>query len=271
MEGSGKLKMNLDQKLVVDNISKKFQLDSGEYFYAIKNISLTVEEGHFITILGPSGCGKTTLLKIVAGLIESSEGEIFLNGKKIEGPSIECGLVTQAYTLFPWLTAEKNIEFGLRLKKVEPKERKKIVDKLLDLIGLSEYKNFYPKSLSGGMKQRVAIARTLAVEPEILLMDEPFGALDTQTRSIMQENLLDIWEKTRKTVLFVTHDIEEAIFLSDVIYISTASPGTIKTKLDITLPKPRDFRIKTQKEFVDIKSKIIEIIRQEAIKAVDYR
>src|SRR5215212_10919374 len=176
-------------KLVVTNVSKHFPLADAKRFYAIKAISLAVPDQQFVTILGPSGCGKTTLLRIIAGLIEPSEGKILLNGDPVLGPSSQCGYVPQAYTLFPWLTVEQNIEFGLKLLHTVDAKRGEVVDDLLRLVGLSKCRDFYPKALSGGMKQRVAIARTLAVNPEILLMDEPFGALDTQTRGMMQENL----------------------------------------------------------------------------------
>jgi NitT/TauT family transport system ATP-binding protein len=255
--------MAVTDKLVMKHISKQYASADSEQFYAIKEISLTVPDQQFITILGPSGCGKTTLLKIAAGLIQPSEGEILLNGDPISGPSPKCGYVPQAYTLFPWLTVEENIEFGLRIKPTDRIKREEIVDELLKLIGLVRYRGFYPKALSGGMKQRVAIARTLAVDPEILLLDEPFGSLDTQTRAAMQEHLLAIWAKTKKTVLFVTHDVEEATFLSDVIYVSTARPGMIKLKLEISLPRPRNFRLKQSVEFLNMKNRITDILREE--------
>jgi NitT/TauT family transport system ATP-binding protein len=257
--------MTAKDKLVVTDVSKHFPSSEGEPFYAVRDLSLRVSDQEFVAILGPSGCGKTTLLKIVAGLIQPSEGEVLLNGDPITGPSPKCGYVPQAYTLFPWLTVDQNIEFGLRLTPKNQSNRSEIVDPLLKLIGLSKYRSFYPKALSGGMKQRVAIARTLAVNPEILLMDEPFGALDSQARATMQENLLDIWAKTKKTVLFVTHDVEEAVFLSDVIYVSTARPGTIKTKLEIHLPRPRDYHLKQSLEFLNIKNRIMDILRAESL------
>jgi len=261
--------MVLKEKLVVENISKQFNLRSGEILNVIQDVSFSVSDGQFMTLLGPSGCGKSTLLRIIDGLIKPTKGKVYLNDKEIISPTKDCGMVFQAYTLFPWLTVQRNVEFGLKYQNVSPDEKKRTADKFIDLVGLSEYRDFFPKSLSGGMQQRVAIARTLAANPEILLMDEPFGALDTQTRAIMQENLLDIWEKTKKTILFVTHDIEEAIYLADTIFICTARPARIKTQIDISISRPRDFHMKTSVPFTEIKSKIIDIIRDEALKALE--
>ncbi|MBZ4654502.1 MAG: ABC-type nitrate/sulfonate/bicarbonate transport system, ATPase component, partial [Peptococcaceae bacterium] len=199
-------------KLSIQNVSKVFGQGANRVT-ALEKTSFDVKAGEFVTILGPSGCGKSTILRIVAGLTETSSGQALLDGKEIKAPGADRGMVFQSYTLFPWLTVQKNIEFGLELKGIPKAEREKTALHQLELIGLKGFENAYPQNLSGGMKQRVAIARALANNPEILLMDEPFGALDAQTRSIMQENLLNAWQETQKTILFVTHDVEEAIFL----------------------------------------------------------
>ena len=255
--------MAANEKLVMKHVSKEFPSTHAETFYAVKDVSLSVLNQQFVTLVGPSGCGKTTLLKIAAGLSKPSEGQVLLNGDPVKGPSPKCGYLPQAYTLFPWLTVERNIEFGLQFMSTPRAEHSDIVDKLVTLIGLESYRKFYPTSLSGGMKQRVAIARTLAVDPEILLLDEPFGALDTQTRAAMQEHLLAIWAKMKRTVLFVTHDVEEAVFLSDVIYVSTPRPARIKTKIDIPFDRPRDYTLKQKVKFLDVKNQVMNLLREE--------
>jgi ABC-type nitrate/sulfonate/bicarbonate transport system ATPase subunit len=236
---------------------------------ALQETSFKVREGEFVTILGPSGCGKSTILRVVAGLVEPSSGEVLLDGRKITGPGPDRGMVFQSYSLFPWLTVRKNIEFGLELKHVDRKERETRAAHYLDLVGLSGFANAYPGSLSGGMRQRVAIARALANEPEILLMDEPFGALDAQTRTIMQEVLLKAWEDTHKTILFVTHDVEEAIFLGDSIYVMTARPGKIKEKIKVSLDRPRSYEVKDEGIFLRIKKQALHLIREESVKAAN--
>jgi len=260
-----------DIKLEVNNISKTYVSSKGESFRALKDVNLQVKDREFVALLGPSGCGKTTLLKLIAGLIEPSSGEILLDGKKIRGPGANRGMVFQKYSLFPWLNVWENIEFGLRLNGMPKEKRYELVEHYIRLIGLMGFENAYPRELSGGMQQRVAIARTMVTNPEILLMDEPFGALDTQTRSLMQELLLDVWEKDNKTVLFVTHDVEEAIFLADTIYVSTAQPGTIKAKIDVRIPRPRTFETKTSRRFLKLNKQLREMIREESIKAMQSR
>ncbi|SFR04295.1 ABC transporter ATP-binding protein [Desulfoscipio geothermicus] len=255
-------------KLVIKSVSKTFQTKKARVT-ALQETTFDVREGEFVTILGPSGCGKSTILRVVAGLVEPSSGQVLLDGREIKSPGADRGMVFQSYTLFPWLTVQKNIEFGLELKNVDKRARAEIAQHYLKLIGLSGFENVYPVNLSGGMKQRVAIARALANEPEILLMDEPFGALDAQTRTIMQELLLSIWEETKKTIMFVTHDVEEAIFLGDTIYIMTARPGRIKEKIRVGLPRPRDYAVKDAPEFLEIKRRILELIREESIKAAN--
>lgn len=242
--------------LEIRNIAKFYENKEGRVD-VIKNFSLTLHNREFAAIVGPSGCGKTTLLKTTAGLISPSEGEIVLDGKKIRGPGKERGMVSQSFTLFPWLTVEKNISFGLDLQKIDGKKKKEIVDHYLDITGLKEFANFLPKNLSGGMQQRVAIARTLANDPEILLMDEPFGSLDSQTRSKMQEFLTSLWERKHKTILFVTHDVEEAIFLADTVYVVTNRPMQIKTAYKIPFSRPRKHELKFSQDFFGLRNTIM--------------
>jgi len=221
--------------LTIERLNKTFAAPSGPVV-ALNNIRLQVERGQFITFIGPSGCGKSTLLKIVAGLDTSYEGKVELNGKAITGPSIEKGFIFQEPRLFPWLTVEKNIAANLSLGNAEVRRR---VDELIELVRLKGFEKAYPKELSGGMAQRVAIARALLRKPEILLLDEPFGALDAFTRSHMQEALLDIWQKSRTTMLFVTHDLDEAVFLGEKVVIMNPRPGHIRNVIGIDLPYPR--------------------------------
>lgn len=254
--------------LTVDNVSRVFPaVRGGEPVRALEPTRLTVAENDFITILGPSGCGKSTLLRIVAGLDRPTTGQVFLKGKQIKGPGADRGMVFQSYTLFPWLTVADNIAYGLREKGVSRSERKDVVASYIDKVGLRGFEQHYPKQLSGGMQQRTAIARALANDPAILLLDEPFGALDNQTRSLMQELLLGIWERERKTVLFVTHDIEEAIFLASRVIVMTARPGRIKADIAVDLPHPRHYTMKTSAAFSNLKAQLTEEIRVEAMRA----
>jgi len=247
--------------LSISHLKKVFTKGKGEEkLLAIKEFSLDVEEGEFICLLGPSGCGKTTLLRIVAGLDFQTEGNILINGNKIAGPGSDRGMVFQEFGLFPWRTSRKNIEFGLELRKVPAKERQAISQKYIDLVGLKGFENAHPYELSGGMKQRVGIARALANDPAVLLMDEPFGALDAQTRNLMQKELLRIWSETRKTVLFVTHSVDEACFLADRIVVMTARPGTIKEIFPIHWARPRD---RASVEFAALRKKILAELERE--------
>jgi len=224
---------------------------------ALQRTSLEVADNDFVTILGPSVCGKSTLLRIVAGLDFQTTGEVLVDGAAVRGPGADRGMVFQSYTLFPWLTVRQNICFGLREKGL-PEARQ---------VGLRGFEQHFPKQLSGGMQQRTAIARALANDPKILLMDEPFGALDNQTRVLMQELLLGIWEAERKTVMFVTHDIDEAIFMANRVAVFSARPGRIKTELAVDLPHPRHYRVKTSPEFMDLKARLTEEIRAESLAA----
>jgi ABC-type nitrate/sulfonate/bicarbonate transport system ATPase subunit len=234
---------------------------------ALEPTNLTIADNDFVTIVGPSGCGKSTLLRLVAGLDQPTTGRILLNGIAVSEPGPDRGMVFQSYTLFPWLTVADNIAFGLREKGVPGERRAAIVREWLARIDLAGFAQHYPKQLSGGMQQRTAIARALANDPAILLLDEPFGALDNQTRALMQELLLGIWERERKTVLFVTHDIEEAIFLASRVVVMTARPGRIKADVTIDLPHPRHYTIKTSPEFSALKARLTEEIRAEVVLA----
>lgn len=257
-------------KLVIDGVSRVFPaVHGGKPTCALEPTSLTIADNDFVTILGPSGCGKSTLLRMIAGLDTPSAGRILLDGRPVTGPGPDRGMVFQSYTLFPWLSVADNVTFGLREKGVAATERKAIVADWLSRVELSGFGGHYPKQLSGGMQQRTAIARALANDPAILLLDEPFGALDNQTRSLMQELLLGIWQRDRKTVLFVTHDIEEAIFLASRVVVMTARPGRIKGDVRVDLPYPRHYTIKTSREFSNLKAQLTEDIRAEAMRAAE--
>jgi ABC-type nitrate/sulfonate/bicarbonate transport system ATPase subunit len=230
---------------------------------ALQATSLEVAENDFITILGPSGCGKSTLLRIVAGLDTQTGGEVLLDGRRIEGPGADRGMVFQSYTLFPWLTVLDNVCFGLVERGLPRAQQLDIAHGFLAKVGLKGFDKHYPKQLSGGMQQRVAIARALANDPRMLLMDEPFGALDHQTRELMQELLLGIWEEQRKTVLFVTHDIDEAVFMGGRVLVMSARPGRIKLDRKVELPHPRHYSVKTTPAFAELKAELTEAVRVE--------
>ncbi len=219
-------------------------------------------DGEFVCVLGPSGCGKTTLLRIIAGLEEPTGGTILLNNKEITGPGSDRGMVFQEFGLFPWRTVRKNIEFGLEIRKVEKEERRKISDKYIDLVGLKGFENSHPYELSGGMKQRVGIARALANDPEILLMDEPFGALDAQTRNLMQKELLRIWSEMKKTVVFITHSVDEAVFVADRVVVMSARPGNIRYVFNVEWERPRD---RASVEFASLRKKILAELERETV------
>jgi NitT/TauT family transport system ATP-binding protein len=249
---------------LVDISKTYFNVSNKEEIKAVNNISFNVEDGDFVSIIGPSGCGKTTLLRIISGLEQPSTGKIFLRGKEIERPYGQVGLIFQEYALFPWRTVIDNIDFGLEIKKVPKKKRKEMARFYLNKFNLDGFENEYPKELSGGMKQRVAIARTLINDPELLLMDEPFGSLDSQTRNSMQEFLLKVWQETKKTILFVSHNIDETVFLSQKVFGLSARPGRIKLLLEIDLPYPRE---RTSQEFNLYRKKILDYLEQERIKS----
>jgi NitT/TauT family transport system ATP-binding protein len=258
------------EPLVVDGVSRTFPgVHGGAPTLALQPTNLTVAPNDFVTILGPSGCGKSTLLRIIAGLDRPTTGHVLINGRAVTGPGADRGMVFQSYTLFPWLTVAENIGYGLRERGVAEAERRDIVAAYIAKVGLRGFENHWPKQLSGGMQQRTAIARALANDPAILLLDEPFGALDNQTRALMQELLLGIWSQERKTVLFVTHDIEEAIFIASRCIVMTARPGRIKADVPIQLPYPRHYTLKTSPEFSALKAQLTEEIRAEAVLAAE--
>ena len=236
---------------------------------ALAETNLHVRSKEFVSLLGTSGCGKSTLLRMIGGLDHPSTGKIMFKKEEITHPSADIGMVFQSYTLFPWMTVEKNIAFGLNQRKDKTKaEIADIVDSYIDLVGLRGFEKLYPKSLSGGMKQRVAIARALANDPDVLLLDEPFGALDMQTRGVMQELLLNVWQKSPKTIIMVTHDIEEAVFLADRVVVMTSRPGTVKEVIDIDLERPRDYHVKNTEKFMEYKMRCSDIMREESMKLI---
>ena len=251
----------------IQAVSRIFEGHKGQRTQALLPVDFEVRDNDFVTILGPSGCGKSTLLRIVAGLDHATSGRVLLDGVPVEGPGADRGMVFQSYTLFPWLTIEQNIRFGLRERGMLESAQKERAAYFIAKVGLRGFEQHFPKQLSGGMQQRTAIARALANDPKILLMDEPFGALDNQTRVLMQELLLGIWEAERKTVLFVTHDIDEAIFMANRVAVFSARPGRIKTELAVDLPHPRHYTIKTSPEFMDLKARLTEEIRAESMAA----
>lgn len=263
-ENSKRTKIELDRLCQVYRINTGKKEKREEEFLAVEDFSLTVREGEFVAIVGPSGCGKSTLLDIVAGLSKPKSGSITISGKQVSGPALDRGFVMQGYALFPWRTVLKNVEFGLELKHVPKKVRDAIAKKYINLVGLEQFENRYPYELSGGMKQRVAIARALAYDPEVLLMDEPFAAVDAQTRETLQDELIKIVEKTNKTVIFVTHSIEEAVLLADRVVVMTCNPGRVREIIDINLPKPRNnASIHEAKNFEDIRHYIWSLLHSQ--------
>ncbi len=235
---------------------------------AVHGVTLDVKPGEFVSVVGPSGCGKSTLLNIVAGFLKPSAGEARVDGQPISGPGAERGVVFQQYSLFPWLKVRENVEFGLKMQGMGRAERESKARTLLGLTGLLSFENHYPDQLSGGMKQRVGIVRALATGPQVLLMDEPFGALDAQTRVVMQEILTNMWQQLRLSVLFITHDIEESIFLSDKVYVMTARPGRIKAEIPIPLPRPRTPEMTSSPTFMALHQQLKALIREESLAAM---
>ncbi|ACS86420.1 MULTISPECIES: ABC transporter ATP-binding protein [Musicola] len=255
-------------KLSIRQVERVFTSPKGERVQALQPIDYQVNENDFITILGPSGCGKSTLLRIIAGLDAPDRGEVWLDGRLVDGPGADRGMVFQSYTLFPWLTVRENICFGLQERGISKAQQQARSDYYIHQVGLRGFEHHYPRQLSGGMQQRTAIARALANDPKVLLMDEPFGALDNQTRVMMQELLLSVWEASRKTVLFVTHDIDEAIFMANRVAIFSARPGRIKDEVAVDFPWPRDYTLKTSPAFMALKARITEEIRSETLQAL---
>ena len=263
-----KLFLEKMEKIEVIQISKKFEKANSNLLglLVLDNISFQIEPKKFVSILGPSGCGKSTLLNIIAGFLKPTKGEVKFNGKLIKSPSPERTVVFQEYGLFYWKTVLGNVEFGLKAKGLAKDERKEIAQYYIDLVHLTGAENKYPNELSGGMKQRAAIARALAVNPECLLMDEPFGSLDSQTRNILQDEILEIWEKTGKTIVSITHNVDEAIYLSDRVIILGSRPTKVISDINIDLPRPRYPEIRLETKFREIYDKIWQILRQEVIK-----
>ncbi len=249
-------------KLKLDNVYKEYQGRNGKTV-ALNGVNLDIMENEFICVVGPSGCGKSTLLNIIAGLLEPTSGAAYLDGKKIEGTAVERGVVFQQYALFPWRTVINNVMFGLEMKKTPKEEARKIALKYIESVGLKGFEDAYPKELSGGMKQRVAIARAYAANPEVLLLDEPFGALDAQTRVQLQTELLNTWEQEKKTCFFITHDVDEAIILAQRVIIMSARPGRIKRIVNIDIPYPRTQETKSDPHFLELKAEIWNQVYQE--------
>ena len=241
-----------DGKIVVDGIDKRFRSESG-MVDALRDVNFAVEEGEFICIIGASGAGKTTLFRIIAGLEPASKGTVWLDGEPIDGPGMDRGMVFQEYGLFPWRTVMGNVTFGLEQRGLDSTARRDRAQEMIDLVGLDGFEDSYPKELSGGMKQRVGIARALAVDPEILLLDEPFGSVDARTRDRLHDELLDIWAETQQTVVFVTHDIDEAVKLADRIVVLDDDPGTVQSTVTVDVDRPRE---RTSHEFVECVARI---------------
>jgi NitT/TauT family transport system ATP-binding protein len=250
----------------VRGLGKIFRTRRGQVA-ALHGVDLDVAENEFVTIVGTSGCGKSTLLAIVAGLEEQTSGEVLVDGVPVRGPGRDRGVVFQSYTLFPWLTARANVEFALRGERLSAAERRERAAEQIALVGLEGFADAYPNQLSGGMRQRVAIARSLVYRPRILLMDEPFGALDALTRKVMQELLTGVWEQHRLTVIFVTHDVDEAVYISDRVLVMTNRPGRIKGEIGIDLPRPRSPELMSSTLFLEPKGRILDSIRAESIEA----
>ena len=236
-------------KLEINGLKKIFINNIRGNLLVLDGVNLKIASGEFVSIIGPSGCGKTTLIEIIAGLQQKTDGEILIDQLPIEKSPSNCAIVLQQYALFPWLTVQKNIEYGLKIRKIDKKERNNITQKYIGLVGLNSYKKYYPHELSGGMQQRVALARALANAPDILLLDEPFAALDAQTREDCQRELLRLWQQIGITIVFVTHDIGEAILLSDRVFVMSSNPGTIRTVIDIKLKRPRESSVRVEKTF----------------------
>ncbi|MDD3135154.1 MAG: ABC transporter ATP-binding protein [Methanoregula sp.] len=244
-------------QLTIDNLTKEFTTDAGEHIVALSDINLEIRDSEFICLLGPSGCGKTTLLRIIGGLDQPSSGQVILDNQVITRPNPRMAMIFQEYSLYPWRNVLDNTAFGLELNGMSREERYAVAKRYLDLVGLTEFSQSFPYELSGGMRQRVAVVRALAVEPAVLLMDEPFGALDAQTRNKLQHDLVDIWEKTKKTILFVTHSVDEAVFLADRIVVLSPRPGRICENIPIEQPRPRD---RTSVEFAQVRRHVLDLI-----------
>jgi NitT/TauT family transport system ATP-binding protein len=244
--------------VTISGLSKAFAKDDG-MITALKGVALEIRDKEFVCLVGPSGCGKTTLLRIIAGLETATAGSVSVDGREITGPDPKRGMVFQEYSLFPWRSVLDNVVFGLEMKGVKKQDRYRIAGEYLEMVGLSQFRSSYPFELSGGMRQRVAIARALANDPDVLLMDEPFGALDAQTRNRMQKELLSIWEQAKKTIVFVTHSVDEAVYLSDRIIVLSGRPGSVREIIDLPWPRPRD---RTSTEFAEVRRRVLLMINE---------
>ncbi|HLK83192.1 MAG TPA: ABC transporter ATP-binding protein [Xanthobacteraceae bacterium] len=260
--------MDNPAQIIIENVSHHYRPAVGREVLALESVSLQVREREFLALVGPSGCGKSTLLYLIGGFLPIDTGKIMVDGKPAAGPGPDRGIVFQNFALFPWKTVRKNVLYGLERQALPRAEREARAQAFIDLVGLTGFEESYPSHLSGGMKQRAAIARTLAFDPRMLLMDEPFGALDAQTRSLMQSELLAIWEKTRKTVIFVTHDVHEAVYLAERVAVMTARPGRIKAIIDTSFDKD-DPEVHRSKIFVDKVDEVWTLVRDEAVKALE--
>jgi len=254
-------------KIDIMDVSHTFDGGKRGKVIALDRVNLKVEDGEIIALLGPSGCGKSTLLYMVAGFYPVQSGKILLDGRPVSKPGPDRGIVFQEYVLFPWRTVEENVVYGLEVQGLGREEREKIASRFLEKVGLLSFKKKYPHELSGGMKQRVALARMLAYNPGILLMDEPFGALDAQTRELMQDELLSLWADLKKTILFVTHDMEEALYLSDRIVVFTARPGRVKEIVEVNFPRPRDRKTRLERDFAIHRDRLWSLLKGEIVKA----
>ena len=257
-------------ELLIDNVSVWFEDRQRGQVLAVDGVSAEISDGEFVCVVGPSGCGKSTLLNVAGGLVHANIGQVLVDGQPIAGPGPDRGMVFQSYTLYPWLSVRANIEFGLKLANVPAAERRRVSDRLIELVRLEGFADTYPKALSGGMRQRVAIARALANNPRVLLMDEPFGALDAQTRALMQELLLDVWNREGRTVVFVTHDIDEAIFLADRVLIMSHRPGRIRLELPVPLTRPRGYALLATPGFAELKRQVLDVIHEESVLALEH-
>jgi NitT/TauT family transport system ATP-binding protein len=256
-------------KISVQNLKKVFPLKS-ETFVALGGVSLDIADQEFVTVVGPSGCGKTTLLNIIAGLEMQSGGEVLVDGKPVSGPSPERGVIFQQYALFPWLTVRENVEFGLKLARRPKKKIRERADYFIELVGLRQFADALPKMLSGGMKQRCALARAYAVDPTLLLMDEPFGALDALTRVNLQSQLLQTWQSEKRTVMFITHDVDEAVFLANRVVVMAARPGRIKEIIDVNLPYPRHVDLRLTPEFGALRNRVWAAVYSQDLDKPEY-
>lgn len=245
--------------VTIKDVGKTFKKEDGTATPALEGVTLEIRDKEFVCLVGPSGCGKTTLLRIIAGLETPTTGSVTIDGSAVTGPDPKRGMVFQEYSLFPWRTVIDNIGFGLEMKGVPKAERQEIAGRYLEMVGLAEFRDAYPFELSGGMRQRVAIARALANDPDVLLMDEPFGALDAQTRNQMQKELLSLWDKTKKTIIFVTHSVDEAVYLADRIVVLSERPGRVREVIEIPWTRPRD---RTSAEFAEVRRRVLQMITE---------